>query len=258
VALVDTRALVLQGFAYGDTSRILRLYTLDYGARSVIAKGAQRPRSRFGGILEPFTEGDAHFFMKEGRDLHTLGGFDLVRSRQALGRDLAAFAGACVLAELLLRFGTEDPQPALYHAATGALDRIMVSDARAGAAVALAAVWQVIALLGYHPELEHCVMCGVSFGVDEPTRFDVDAGGTACLKCRPAGRVIDADSRRELSAMSSGQRGVERHGDESRHPDPMSLSDPSLHRALLAAFVSSHLASDRPLRSLELFLDQVR
>lgn len=238
---------MLQTFAYGDTSKILRLYTLELGLRSVIAKGALRPKSRYGGVLEPFTEGDADFYLRDGRDLHTLGGFDLVRSRQALGRDLTAFSGASLLAELVLRYSTEEPHPALYHAATGALDRIAGVEPGRGTGVVLGAAWEIIALLGYHPELDVCVGCGRPFAEDESSRFDVEAGGAACTRCRPSGRVVDAATRRQVAAMSRGA------GEESGP-----LSDPALQRALLRAFIGAHLSGDHPLRSLDLFLEQVR
>lgn len=246
MALVRSRALVLQAFAYGDTSKILRLYTLEFGLRSVIAKGALRAKSRYGGVLEPFTEGEADFYLRDGRDLHTLGGFDLIRSRQALGRDLTAFSGASLLSELVLRYSTEEPHPALYHAATQALDRIAAVEPGRGTAVVLGAAWEIIALLGYHPELDICVGCGRPLAEDEASRFDVEAGGAACTGCRPSGRVVDAATRRQVAAMSRG--GAE----------PEAIPDAALHRALLRVFIGTHLSGDHPLRSLDLFLEQVR
>lgn len=236
---------MLQAFPYGDTSKILRLHTLEFGLRSVIAKGAQRPKSRYGSVLEPFTEGDAHFYLKDGRDLHTLSAFDLLRARQALGRDLAAFASGSLLAELVLRFATEEPQPALFAEVTGALDRLAASPPGRTAAVAISSVWRIISLLGYHPELESCVGCGRPFDLGEPTRFDVDAGGAACSRCRPSGRVVDPATRAQVAEMSRGGT------------CEVELSDPSLHRALARAFLGAHLASEHPLRSLDLFLDAV-
>lgn len=243
--LVRARSLVLQAFAYGDTSKILRLYTLEFGLRSAIAKGAQRPRSRYGGLLEPFTEGEAQIYLKPGRDLQTLGGFDLLRSRQALGRDLGAFAGASLVAEILLRFGTEEPHPELYASAIHTLDSIAAEGAES-APTALAGVWELVSLLGFHPETDRCVGCGREFEEREVTRFDVEAGGTACTRCRPSGRVVDPDSRSEIARMSAG---------EGLTATP---ADPGLHRALLRAFLAAHLSSAQPLRSLDLFAEQLR
>jgi DNA repair protein RecO (recombination protein O) len=247
MSLVSARAIVLQSFAYGDTSKILRLLTEEHGVRSAIAKGAHRPKSRYGGVLEPFTEGVAHLYLKEGRDLQTLGGFDLIRSRQSLGTSVAAFAGASLLAEMILRSGTEEASPELFDALVGALDEIAAAARGPEAAVeppVLAGVWSILALLGFRPELEHCVGCGRPLDWEAPVRFDVEGGGVACLFCRPVGRTVPAEARRELAAMLAGET-------------PPGFADRSLHRSLVRAFLATHLGQERPLRSLPLLLQQL-
>lgn len=52
-----TPALVVGALRYGDTSRIVRLVTRDHGLVSAIAKGALRPKSRFGAALQLLSEG---------------------------------------------------------------------------------------------------------------------------------------------------------------------------------------------------------
>ena len=245
MALVSTRALVLQTFPYSETSKVLRLYTWDHGLRSLMARGALRPRSRYGGLLEPFTEGVATFYLKEGRDMHTLGGFELVRSRQALGRSLVGFGGASLLAELMLRVGTEEPHPDLYAVLVEGWDAIAAAPDAAGAlAAGLTGTWRLVALLGYEPATAECVHCGRALEPTEPARFDALAGGVACPRCRPAGRVLEPDTRAELAGMVRGEL------------PPGGVARPRAHRALLRAFLEAQLAQDRPFRSLELFLEE--
>ena len=81
MALVVTEAVVLHTFDYLESSRIVRLATRELGVQSVLARGARRPRSRFGSSLDLFASGTAHFYLKPGRDLSTLGGFDVTRAR---------------------------------------------------------------------------------------------------------------------------------------------------------------------------------
>jgi DNA repair protein RecO (recombination protein O) len=244
VALVTTRALVLQAFPYSETSKILRLYTWEHGLVSVIAKGALRPRSRYGGVLEPFTEGAATFYHRYGRDLHTLSGFDLLRSRQGLGRSLAAFAGASLLAELVLHAGTEEAHPEFFEALVAALDAMAAAgDADEALRAALTGAWTLVSLFGFEPQTDHCVVCERPLVPAEPARFDTTAGGVACTRCRPAGRIVPPASRAELHAMVHGRT-------------PPALADPRLHRALLRVFLETHVQQDRAFRSLELFLDQ--
>ena len=244
MALATTRALVLQAFPYSETSKVLRLFTLEHGLRSVMARGALRPRSRYGGILEPFTEGTATFYLKEGRDLHTLGGFDLLRSRQALGRSLVGFAGASLLAELVMRTGTEEAHPPLYLTLAEAWDRVAEAGGPEQAlAASLTGAWTLVALLGFQPQADACIHCGRALAEDEPVRFDAVAGGVACTRCRPAGRVLDPGSRAELRRMLGGD--VPEEG----------VASPRTHRALLKAFLEAQLSQDRPFRSMELFLE---
>jgi DNA repair protein RecO (recombination protein O) len=245
VPLVSTRAAILQAFPYSDTSKILRILSGEHGVRSVLARGAMRPKNRFGGVLEPFTEGDAHFLLKQGRDLHTLNGFDLVRARQGIGRSLGAFAGASLIAEIVLRFGTDEAQPELFAAVTRSFDAL-ANPAADHPVIALSAVWGVVAIFGYEPELEACVICGRPVAPDEVTRFDVRAGGVACTRCRTEGRLVPVVVRDELHALIRGA---------PVQPEP---STRGVHRSLLSAFLTAHLASDRPLRSLELFLEEIR
>ncbi len=242
---VRSPSLILHAFAYGDTSRILRLLTPEYGLRSVIAKGARSPRSRFGGMLEPFTEGEAQFILRPGRDLLTLSGFSLVRSRQAIGRDLASFTGASLVAEFILRFALEEANPGLYDTVGAAFDRLAAEDEDA-AGTALARIWNLITLFGFRPEMMNCVHCGRSIGDDEASRFDPEAGGVACLRCRPVGRTIPPRVRADIISMCpTGDR-------------PPVLQHRRLHADLLHAFLAAHLFQGQPLRSLPLFLEQFR
>src|SRR2546427_155888 len=52
MALVTTPAVVLQTYRYSETSKVVRLATRELGVQSAIAKGALRPKSRFGAGLE--------------------------------------------------------------------------------------------------------------------------------------------------------------------------------------------------------------
>lgn len=242
---IRTPSLVLNTFPYGDSSKILRLLTPGYGLRSVIAKGARRPGSRFGAVLEPFAEGEAQFNLREGQELFTLTGFSLARSRQSLGRDLAAFTAASLLAEIVLRVGTEEAQPELFHFITESLNRL--ADPRHPAVdTAISALWRLVAMLGFRPEMESCVRCSSTLGVSEAAAFDVGAGGVVCLHCRPDVRGIDSALRQDVIRICDGN-------------EPVSpLMDPRAHGLLLSDFLGTHLAADRPLRALALFREQLR
>ena len=238
--LVTTEATILQAFPYSETSRILRLLTPTHGVQSVIAKGARRPKSRYGGILEPFTDGVASFHYREHRDLHNLSDFELGRARQGLGRDLVRFGGASLLAEIVLRTGSEESAPGVSGHVRASLDALEAAPEGEAEPVALARAWSLIAALGFGPALDRCVGCGESLDPGADLYFDYTAGGVHCGACGApagAGRVIPAGARADLLGFLAGDAGpVERTG---------------AHWQLLARFLAYHLVDTGSLRSLD-------
>ncbi|HSJ12946.1 MAG TPA: DNA repair protein RecO [Longimicrobiales bacterium] len=239
MALVSTDALILQTYAYGDTSRILRLLTRTHGLQSVIAKGASRPRSRFGGVLEPFVEGTATFTLKDQRELHTLTGFELARARQSLGMDLLRIGGASLIAELVLRTGSEESQPDLFDAVSAALDAVQDAPAERLEATILARVWRLVALLGFAPSLEECTVCGRPLGADEVARFSYEAGGVLCEACAVAGggATLPPHARAALQALVEGGE--------------VPLGATLGHWRLLERYLDHHVLEGGALRSFE-------
>jgi len=96
--LLMTEAIVLHVFDYLESSRIFRLVTREAGVRSVLARGARRSTRRFGSALDLFAQGSAQLHIKPGRDLDTLGNFEVERARPALALELTRFTGAAVVA----------------------------------------------------------------------------------------------------------------------------------------------------------------
>src|SRR5512133_2607225 len=121
---VRTDAVVLHVFDYLETSRIFKLATREAGLQSVLARGARRPKSRYGTALDLFASGTAEIYVKPGRELHTLASFDVTRSRGQLAADLARFTAASAIGELAMRFDTSEGHADLYDALVATLDTI--------------------------------------------------------------------------------------------------------------------------------------
>ncbi|HSJ10813.1 MAG TPA: DNA repair protein RecO [Longimicrobiales bacterium] len=238
MALTATDAIVLQVFPYGDTSRIVRLLTRDAGVQSAIAKGALRPRSRYA-MLEPFAQGNASLYIRTTRDLQTLGAFELTRARQGLGRDLLRFGGASLVAELVLRTASEDPNPGIFDVVAAGLDRLLASDDSSLEVSVLAVVWHIIAELGFTPQLDTCTACGKDIADAAEASFDYAAGGLRCDGCAAGqpGRRIPARARTALALFARG---------ETTH-----VAVTEGHWRLLSRYLEHHLLDGSPLRSLQ-------
>jgi len=236
--VVTTDAIIVQVFAYGETSRILRMLTATHGLQSAIAKGARRPRSRYA-VLEPFSQGMATLYIKETRELQTLSEFELTTSRHRLGSGLLRFGGASLLAEIVLRATNEEPHPDLFARLAFALEHLeREADAAVEGAV-LAEAWQLIGCLGFAPELDKCLDCDRPVGPDEDVRFDYAAGGIRCADCAGGapGRPIPPRARAAMVAMARGE--------------PPRLEHTRGHWWLLARYLDHHVLEGATLHSLD-------
>lgn len=248
MALVATDAVVLHAIPYLESSRILRLATRAHGVVSVLGKGARTSQRRFGSAVDLFAEGEAQFYAKPGRELHTLGAFDVTRARVAIGADLDRFAAAAVVAELVLRFGRDEENPGWYDALVGALDAVAAALPARAREAGLAGAWSLVGAFGFSPALDHCAHCGADLPPDVPVRFGQPAGGALCDRCaRLAGvsRALPAAARSSVRAwLGHG----ERHGAERPALDDATVR---AHQRLLREFLREHLTDNRPLRAFE-------
>jgi DNA repair protein RecO (recombination protein O) len=231
-AALITPALVLGTVRYGETSRIVRLATREQGVVSAIAKGALRPRSRFGAALQLFSEGQAHLIPSRSSDLHTLAAFDLAALHQGLATPLDRFAAASALAELAARFVPPLANPELYDMLRDEVALLALTPPSATAVVALRALWRLIGELGLGPALHDCARDGAPVG-SGGAAFSVRDGGFLCASCGARGATtrLAASDREALIALI-----------EPEHELPV-LSDlqAAAHRRLLVRWVQGHL-----------------
>jgi DNA repair protein RecO (recombination protein O) len=179
---LKTEAVVLRSIRYGEADRILHLYSANKGRIGAIAKGARRPKSRFGGRLEPFFR--LNLVLHEGRsDLLTVTGVATVDGYprlRASGPALNAGARACDAVLRLL--DSPEPNPPAYNLLCRYLAILDDPAAERGAQLETALAFRLKLALaaGFAPELSACAGCGE---VDHLTGFSGAAGGIVCAGC---------------------------------------------------------------------------
>jgi DNA repair protein RecO (recombination protein O) len=243
--LVSTPAIVLSTLRYGETSKIVRLATRDAGIQSAIAKGALRPRNRYGAALQALSTGTAQFLVKEHRELHVLTAFDLASLHPGLAGQVERYAVALVLAELMLRMAPGAGHPASFDALAHAIAMLEAIPGEAVESYALRAVWRQLAALGVGPMLEHCAVDGAPLPA-AGLAFGVADGGLLCARCA-AGRSVSDLPAEAVAALRA-----------LLHPD---LSLPILaerhaaaHRRLVARWIAFHAGEAPELTALAFWL----
>jgi DNA repair protein RecO (recombination protein O) len=149
---------------------------------NAIAKGVRKPRSRFGGRLEPFFRLD--LLLHEGRgelltvtSVATVDGYPRLRSSAA-----ALDAGARACDAVLRLLDAAEPNPPAYNLLCRYL--AMLDDPAlpraASLETALSFRLKLALVAGFSPELASCARCGEA---DHLTGFSGAAGGVVCASC---------------------------------------------------------------------------
>lgn len=213
---VKTEAIVLRSIRYGEADRILHLYSKTGGRLGAIAKGARKPKSRFGGRLEPFFRLD--LVLHEGRsDLltvtsaTTIDGYPRLR---ASGPALGAAARACDAVLRLL--DSAEPNPPAYNLLCRYLALLDEPGAARAAGLETALSFRVkLALIaGFAPELASCASCGEA---EHLVGFSGAAGGVVCAGCEGGSFPLSEEAHRFMV------EGLARPLNEAPKAEPLAL-----------------------------------
>ena len=236
--LVATPAVVLQTYRYSESSKVVRLATRDLGVQSAIAKGVLRPRSRFGAALEFLSEGEAQLYFRDSRELHTLAAFDVTNLRRGLALDMARFAGAAALAQVMLKMAPPAPLPAAFDTLTAGLELLASASPDGVEAAAVRALWVLVTELGFGPSLTACVRDGAAMAPSDgaPVAFSAADGGVFCRRCAPTQPPtrLPAEDYRDLLALT----------DPAAALPALDAPHAAAHRRLVARFVRHHLDAE--------------
>lgn len=179
---LKTEAVVLRSIRYGEADRILHLYSKTRGRIGAIAKGARKPKSRFGGRLEPFFRLD--LVLHEGRgelltvtSASTTDGYPRLR---ASGAALNAGARACDAVLRLL--DSAEPNLPAYNLLCRYLALLDEPAAERASTLETALSFRLKLALaaGFAPELASCTRCGET---EHLSGFSGAAGGVVCASC---------------------------------------------------------------------------
>lgn len=212
-SLLQCEGIVLRNLRFGETSRILTLFTREAGKLGVMAKGARDPKNPFGASLELFIRGGYILYYRSGRDLQLLRTGWVEQEYGAFLKEPRRYAIGSAALEFLDRVVLEDePLPELYELTVRALSALERTNDDSLGEVLRAFQLRVATLLGYAPRLESCLHCGrVASAADDPDSrpwlFRIAEGGILCPDCATGqdGMLLRPRAVRRLHTLASGK-----------------------------------------------------
>ncbi len=251
--IVSTDAIVLRSMKYGDTSKIVTVYSRKYGKMKVIAKGARSSKNKFGASLEPMTHSSLILYRKEHRDLHLLSKAEIAEPLFRLGNESDKLAVGLAIVELVnMVMHDEEENQAMFALLAESLE-VANNTSQQVLNVFFAFEVRMCELFGYGLDVECCSVCARNISEDagiERAYFMLASGSVICDDCRGrlngGGMKVSREIVRlllhlQLDAMSSVPKLV---------LGPQAQND---ILALLSTYVKYHIQGVRTLKSLSLF-----
>ena len=148
--------IVIRRVDYGENNKIITIYTREWGKIGVMARGANKPKSRLSSVTQLFYYG--YFLVKGSTGLGSLSQGEPISSFRHIREDIISTAYASYIIELLDKATDErKPNPFLFELVYQTLNYINEGyDAEV-----LTAIFEMkmLSVLGIPPVLDRCVCC---------------------------------------------------------------------------------------------------
>ena len=113
MALKSDQGIVLRGYPFGESHRVVVLLSPNNGKLRTVAKGVRKTKSRFGGRLEPFTHVDVMLY--EGKNLDTITQVSIINAFPHVRNDLERVLAASTMIECSFHSSEERAVHAQYE-----------------------------------------------------------------------------------------------------------------------------------------------
>jgi DNA repair protein RecO (recombination protein O) len=176
-----------------EADLVVSLFTRDQGKIKGIAKSGAKSRRRFGGALEPMTQVLASYVEKPRQELVRLDSCEIVASPLTDALDYGRIAALAFYTEVLEEtLPDHDPNDAIFRLLVAVLEH--TRQGRFWMPVTYFATW-IPRLLGWLPELSHCVVCGETLDA-RPSFFHSAVDGLLCeVHRRPGCRLLSVEGQ---------------------------------------------------------------
>lgn len=175
--LQKCEGIVIRGTDYGETNKIITIYTRELGKVGVMARGAKKPNSRLSSTTQLFTYGT--FMFQKSKGLGSLQQGETIDSMRKIREDIFLTAYASYIAELLDK-STEnfERNPYLFEFLKQTL-YLLNEEVDPDILIHIFEM-KMLAVLGLNPQLDGCTVCGSKDGTFD---FSIREGGFICHRC---------------------------------------------------------------------------
>lgn len=184
MSLYKTKGIILKTHKLGESDRIVTILSNMHGKVGAVAKGVRKTRSKFGSRLEPFTHVDLVLY--KGRNLDIVTQAEIIDSFTGIRENFDRITYGSAMLDLVNKVAVEGERDvALYSLLLKSLT-VLSQSSKNLRLLLIAFDIKLMAISGFMPKLERCVLCEAKPGVK--LHFSFEWGGVTCSECSSADR----------------------------------------------------------------------
>ncbi|KQL53513.1 DNA repair protein RecO [Heyndrickxia shackletonii] len=175
--LQKCEGIVIRTHDYGESNKIINVYTREFGKLGMMARGAKKPNSRLSAVSQLFTYG--YFLVQTGNGLGTLQQGEMISSMRSIREDIFQTAYASYIVDLLDKSVEErQKNPFLFELLYQTLNYIN-EDVDIDIITNIFEM-KMLNVLGLYPVMNQCAICGSKNG---NFAFSIRENGLICHRC---------------------------------------------------------------------------
>lgn len=183
MAIVETEGIILSSMPHGESSKIVRIYSLDHGKVSVIAKGVKKSKKNSSNSLDPLNHVNFSYYFKETRDLHILSGCEVIENYNLLRSDLDKLSYSLAILENINKLVVEEEGNKKIFDLIIFSFNLLSSTSFNYYMIYWFFQFYFMKLSGYEIDLKSCRACGNRVEISEQMHFSINEGSVICENC---------------------------------------------------------------------------
>ena len=182
--LESVEGVILKITPYGETSKIINVFTKEYGIIGIICKGALSIKSKYRSTTEKLTYGTFNIYYKKDK-LSILNTVDIINPLKKIKGDILLISYASYISDLIYQVLKQAKDSKIYDDFINAL--IKIEEGLDPVVITNILEVKLLDYLGVGLNLTSCIMCG---NKKEIVTLSSEKGGLVCKNCYTDERII--------------------------------------------------------------------
>ena len=177
--------IVLSETNYSESSKILNVFTKEFGLIGVMSKGSRKIKSKLRGVSRKLIYGTFHIYYKEN-GVSTLIGVDLINSYNNILNDLEKVSYASFILDLTLQVIRQNDDIEIFDLLKNTLNKI--DEGLNPIVLTNILELKLLDYLGVSPSIDNCSICGSDKDI---VTLSSDQSGYICKNCYNNEPLVD-------------------------------------------------------------------